>query len=87
VFILSLQHPKNPCDRRISSIIYDIIGFLLASISLSAKKVNRNANFCTHLVAHWAVERYFSSSILTAPPTPSIPIVSEKDPPIRLLGI
>jgi hypothetical protein len=33
VVILSLQHPKNPPDWRISSVIYDIIDSLPISIS------------------------------------------------------
>lgn len=88
VVILSLQHPQNPLDWHISSVIYDIIDSLPVSISCSARKVNRSANFCAHSVAHWATTRSFSGRIPTAPPPPpSISIVSEKDPhPIILLS-
>lgn len=60
-----------------------------ASISWSAKKVNRNANFYAHSVAHWAATRSFSGRISTVPPPLSyVPIVSGKDPPpTSLLGL
>jgi hypothetical protein len=66
--ILSMQNPQNFLDWRILSIIYDIIDSLLISIFWSVIEVNRNANFCVHLVIHWAVARYFYSCISTAPP-------------------
>jgi hypothetical protein len=89
VVISSLQHSQNPLDWRISPIIYDIIGSILASISWSARKINRSANFCAYSVAHWAAVRSFSGLISTAPlPLSSVPIVSEKDsPPTSLLGL
>jgi hypothetical protein len=88
VVILSLQHPQNLLNWRISPVVSDIIDSFLASISWSAKKVNRNANFCAHSVAHWAATRSFYGRIPTTPPPPSsIPIVSGKDPPpIRLIS-
>jgi hypothetical protein len=52
VVISSLQHPQNFFDLRISPIIYDIIGSIPTSISWSARKANKSANFCAHVVAH-----------------------------------
>jgi len=89
VVISSLQHLQNPLDWCISPIIYDIISSIPTSISWSVRKVNKNANFCTHSVVHWSEARSFSDRILTAPPPLSfVPIVSEKDPsPTSLLGL
>jgi hypothetical protein len=83
VVIMSLQHPQNMLDWRISPIVSDIIDSLPASISWSARKVNRSANFYAHSVAYWVTARSFFDCIPTAPPPPtSIPIVSGKDPPL-----
>jgi len=66
--ILLLQHPQSPLDWRITSIIQDIIDSLLVSISWTARKVNRSANFCAHSVAHWAATRSFAGRIPIASP-------------------
>jgi len=65
VVLLALQNPYVTQDWRISSLIMRTLESVLASSSKNAHKILRSANFCTHHVAHWAVTRFFSGSILT----------------------
>ncbi|XP_059434035.1 uncharacterized protein LOC132167148 [Corylus avellana] len=80
VVILALLNPNFSQDWRISPIILKTLDSIPASSSWRARKVNRSANFCAHSVTHWAATRFSSGSIPITPPTPSIRIVSGKDP-------
>jgi hypothetical protein len=88
IVILALQQPEIAQDWRISSTIHHTIDSIPADSFLTAQKVNRSANFCTHYVAHWAAAKVTAGSIPTyPPPIPSIRIVSGKDPPFSLVWI
>jgi hypothetical protein len=65
VVILALQQPSIVQDWRITDTIHQTLDMFPPDSSLSARKVNRSANFGTHYVAHWAAARFSSSSIPT----------------------
>ena len=64
VVTLALLNPNFAQDWRISPIILEMFDFISASFSLRAHKVNRNANFCTHSIVHWAIIRFSLAAFL-----------------------
>jgi hypothetical protein len=82
VVIQSLNHPHSDIDWRISPILMDFLSSIPSTSSWEARKINRSANFCTHSMARWAVDRSYSGSIpFSSLYFPLPPIYSGTNPP------
>ena len=63
VLIQALNHPNSDFDWRISPIILESLDTIPSASLWEARKINRSANFCAHLVARWAAAKSYSGSI------------------------
>jgi hypothetical protein len=64
VVIQALNQTSSNSDWRISPIIMTSLDNIPYTSFWEARKVNRSANFCAHLVARWAAANSHISSIL-----------------------
>jgi ribonuclease HI len=63
VVVQSLQNPKFVRDWRISSIILNSLDSIPSASFWEARKISRNANFCSHSMARWVAVGSHSGSI------------------------
>jgi hypothetical protein len=86
IVTLTIQLPAIIQEWRIASTIFVIHSIIPFSISWTARKVNRSANFCAHHVTNRATTcKMFSSCILIIfPLSNSFPLCIEKDFPSSL---
>jgi hypothetical protein len=90
IVIIALQQPTIVQDWRITDIIQQTLYMFPSDSFLSARKVNRSANFSAHYEAHWVAARFMSSSILTPSTNVSSPttqLVSVVLDPVRSISV
>jgi hypothetical protein len=63
VVIQALNQPFSDLDWRISYIILESLDDIPSTSFWEARKINRSANFCAHLVACWAATSFHTGSI------------------------